>query len=145
MAKKKDYMVIGIIALGAGYLVYDVFIKNKNGGYVPPVPPAGSTQVPVSIAPVVTTPAASSYSYPIVYGKYHPDVKKLQAILGVTQDGIIGPQTLAALQLYSPGVTKDIVFYSEWDLTSWGYDIVQMQTGNSGGLNQYDPTNPFKV
>lgn len=41
--------------------------------------------------------SAASNGYPLQYGVVHPDIIGLQSALGVAQDGVIGPQTLAKL------------------------------------------------
>lgn len=84
MAQKDNTgKILGLIALvGGGYFIYKKFIEK----------------------PAANTTGLTSY-YPIVYQKFAPDVKEIQSALGVTQDGIIGPQTLAALQPYWPATT----------------------------------------
>jgi hypothetical protein len=50
-------------------------------------------------------PATSFPGYPIVYKQYNADVKLIQKVLGLKQDGVIGPVTLKALQKYIPNLT----------------------------------------
>ena len=103
MAKKNTGKILGIIALAVGG--YYLLNKNKaaantntsNTNY-----PTGSlTPVDQQIIPVYTTPADLG-AYPIIYNKYSSEAKEIQAALNVNQDGIIGQNTLRALQPYWP-------------------------------------------
>lgn len=62
----------------------------------------GGTQTPVTnVTPGNTTPVnASLAGFPIQYNKFSEKAKVLQRHLGVTQDGIIGPKSIAELQKY---------------------------------------------
>ena len=53
--------------------------------------------------PEEATTADSNAGYPLRYMTFHPDIKLLQAALGITQDGKIGPQTLHAFTQWRNG------------------------------------------
>jgi hypothetical protein len=83
MAKKESHstaLLIGfaIIAIG-GFLLY----KQK-------MQPSANNN----------TPAANNRKYPIALNAYNEDIKPLQAVIGVTQDGFFGQNTIAALKQY---------------------------------------------
>lgn len=120
MATKKDYTFLAIMGAAAAYLVYDTFIKKHNASEQLPVAPGAPVNPARSI-----TPSGSTYSYPIVYEQYHPDVKRLQAIVDTDQDGIIGPITLTAIQNWVPSFTEDSKINSFDDLVQLGYNIVE--------------------
>ena len=87
---KDTLLILGVAALG-----YYLYTKSKENKIVVPDTSVVQTNTPVQVVKPTTT--LSYYSYPITYNNYNPDVKKLQSVLGVPQDGIIGAQTLAAL------------------------------------------------
>ncbi|MDP1763079.1 MAG: hypothetical protein Q8L07_04260 [Sediminibacterium sp.] len=105
--KKKDYIFLAIMAAAGGWLIYDTFIKPPN--------------------PTTTTsfPDTSTAGYPIRYNQYNAAVKQLQAIVGTTQDGIIGPLTLAAIRVWLPNFNQNFVINSYADIVQLGNDFIE--------------------
>jgi hypothetical protein len=125
MAKKDNTSkILGIVAIAAGgYFLYEKFIKKDD--------PLLNTQAPLTTGTQPTgSPSISSY-YPIVYNKYNPDVKALQALLNVSQDGIIGPKTLAMIQMFNPGFTTSFRIDNPTQLQN----LINMVKGTSGTIN----------
>lgn len=123
MAKdKRGYVVLGVMLLAGGYLVYDTFIKDRGEDKATqPPPPDISPSAPTPL-PKKTTPIPV---YPFGYGNTHPDFQRLQAILGVKQDGIFGSKSLAAIQKWVPGITSSVKFWSLNDLNNFGYTLLE--------------------
>lgn len=99
----KKVAIVGIpvvVMIAAIYIWYKVASQPKQvyvGANTPTVPPkVVSTTTPQAKAAAAA--AAPSGGYPLQQGSNNATVKQLQAILGVTADGIFGPATLAALQ-----------------------------------------------
>lgn len=104
-------LIVGVAA--AGYYLYNQAKKNEdNPTMLSDETEHQPTNLPehkkiIAIKPVVVKPLTdNSKFYPVVYKKYNPDVKYIQALLGVKEDGIIGPGTLAAWKRYNPLVTE---------------------------------------
>ena len=93
--KTKKQLIIGGLITGAALLL----LNNKSNAAN-----TATTDVTLPLAPQLPSPTPSVY--PIVYNTFHPQAKLLQAALGVPQDGIIGPVTLAAWQKYDGAITK---------------------------------------
>jgi len=101
-AKNKNKILFWIIGLGSAAWI----ISKLN----PPITPEPTPPNPG------TTPAANPF--PIVYNKYSVKAKDLQAALGVTQDGIIGPRSLVALKGYYPEFTIAFKIENQTQLNS---------------------------
>jgi hypothetical protein len=132
---KKTYiwlivMVVILIAAIVAWLNVDKAAKKKaaeaaaagsnntntgNGSTAPqpaPTPP-----------PTATTPLNNSLAgYPITMSHYAADAKLLQAALGVTADGIIGNQTLAAWAKYK-NVNSTFVINNRQELEYYVYEV----------------------
>lgn len=86
MAKNKDALTtILVVALGVlGFVMYKKSMAQNNNNNTDDN--GNGTD--------------ENAGYPIIYMKYHDDVKLLQAAVGTKQDGLIGPITLGALNNY---------------------------------------------
>ena len=108
--KPKTILIVLVVALAISGIVLYFIKKNAEakkatmqegaagGSGIAANSGASATTTP-------TTPPVSNSDYPIVYNKYSYSAKPIQAALGVTQDGMIGPKTLAELDKYWIGVT----------------------------------------
>lgn len=122
-----------ILLIGGLAAIAYYFINDKK---LPPSPiPLQTEQLldgPDDVPPPVT-PAGDGY--PLQYGVYHPDIKLLQAKLGVTADGIIGPQTLHAFFVWRNGDQADIDEYTAEDVPEQFPDRKSLMAYvNSNGL-----------
>lgn len=111
--KAKKQLIIGGLITGAALLL----INNQSKASALPV-----TLTPTP-APIPNTPSTPQVTYPIgfpiVYGKYNANAKRLQAEMpGIVADGIIGPQTLLRWQQFNPSIKKDFVIANEAQLQS---------------------------
>jgi murein L,D-transpeptidase YcbB/YkuD len=78
--------------------VYYFYSKKKDEQIAVDDGPTGGIKPPPVLTNTIPQPTGqANANYPIVYMRYHPDVKQLQKALKVTQDGVIGPITLAKL------------------------------------------------
>ena len=114
MANNNNALLLAGLAL-AGYFLYSQSNHAAPADDVPTdnIPTDNSNSM---VIPASAIPATKTYSYPVVYLKYHPDVKILQSVLGVKADGIIGPMTLKAIQKYFPVYTSRLRFGTPSDL-----------------------------
>jgi len=116
--KTKKQLIIGGLVTGAVLL----WVNNQSKASVvntapaTPTPNTPTTPTPNKpVSPVVTYPAG----FPIVFGKYNVNAKRLQqAMTGIGVDGIIGPQTLLRWQQFNPSIKKDFVIANEAQLQS---------------------------
>lgn len=92
MAKKNTGSIIALAVLAVGSYIWWKEQQNKTA--------SAATVVPGTPAPVIEP--GSAYNWPIVYNRFSEAAKLLQKEVGVTQDGIIGPKTIAAIQQYLP-------------------------------------------
>lgn len=111
--KPKTILIVLLVALAiSGVVLY--FIKKAADAKKAALQQdtvSGLISTPTTSLPTTATgkPAVAPVTnsdYPIVYNKYSYSAKPLQAALGVTEDGIIGPKTLAALAKYWQGATQ---------------------------------------
>jgi len=106
--KTKKQLIIGGLVTGAVLLLVNNQSKASAVNTTPTTPSVPST-------PAVTYPAG----FPIVYGKYNANAKRLQAAMtGIDVDGIVGIQTLTRWQQFNPSITKDFVIANEAQLQS---------------------------
>lgn len=107
--KPKTILIVLLVALAiSGVVLY--FIKKaadaKKAAAQQDTPPGSSNTATNSGASATPPAPVTNSDYPIVYNKYSYSAKPLQAALGVTEDGIIGPKTLAQLAKYWQGATQ---------------------------------------
>lgn len=109
--KPKTILIVLLVALAiSGVVLY--FIKKaadaKKAALQNDAPSGAgnTTSLPATATGKPNTAPVTNSDYPIVYNKYSFSAKPLQAALGVTEDGIIGPKTLAALAKYWQGATQ---------------------------------------
>ena len=121
---KQNQIIAALLAAFAGWY----FFMRKKEDQQPALDfPTGGIKPPPVLTNQVPTNQGTGV-YPIKYMVYHPDVKQLQKVLGVTQDGIIGPITLSKLkQKIDPNLTA-----SQLSIGSYGdllriIDIVRKQ------------------
>jgi murein L,D-transpeptidase YcbB/YkuD len=108
--KPKTILIVLLVALAiSGIILY--FIKQAadkkkaealggtQGNYEQPKSGAGNTNTP-AVVPI------ASGDYPIIYNRFSEAAKPIQAALGVTQDGIPGPKTLAEWKKYRTDITE---------------------------------------
>ena len=108
MAKQNDNtLMIAGLAL-AGFFLYSAMKENEPAR----APLQSDDDITPILNPVVQPGLPANYSngYPVILGKYHPDVKALQALLGIKQDGVFGSNTLTALQKILPQFTQRFKF-----------------------------------
>ena len=98
---KKKYWVITIAAIITILILWYVF---KKGPVInKPILQRGFKNATGGNSTVTTT-TAPIQGFPIRYMEYNDNAKKLQALLGVTPDGYIGPDTIKAWKQYDPSV-----------------------------------------
>ncbi len=92
---KKKYWIIGIAAIITVLILWYVFKKKpdantiiRTGGLNVNYPGPGISD--------------TNTGYPIVWMKYNANLKKLQSLLGVSADGIMGNDTINAIRKYVP-------------------------------------------
>lgn len=109
MAKSNNNTLILIGGAALAYYLYEQSKKDKQQQTTAALETesssastTASTSKPKEVVVLPKVVNANSNFYPIKYNKYHPDVKYLQKALGVKQDGIVGPATLAAWKKYNP-------------------------------------------
>jgi hypothetical protein len=89
-------------------------------------------------------PVQDNSDYPIIYGKKSEAAKKLQWYIGVKQDGIIGPVSLAAWQKYDSAVTNRFKISNEAELNN---EIALIQSAKNNTNSVADApiasTDPF--
>jgi hypothetical protein len=102
------FLVIAVIALFVAKAVKDK--KDKAAAEKAAAQPAAPAATKNTANP--TAPAAANSNFPIVWNKYNPAVIPLQAALGVKADGVVGNNTVAALNKLS-GVSypASLMFY----------------------------------
>jgi murein L,D-transpeptidase YcbB/YkuD len=109
--KPKTILIVLLVALAiSGVVLY--FLKKAADAKKAalqadaPIGAGNATSLPPTATGKPAVAPVTNSDYPIVYNKYSYSAKPLQAALNVTQDGIIGPKTLAALAKYWQGATQ---------------------------------------
>lgn len=114
MDKTTQKLVLAGLCI-AGYFIY----KKSQAQTVPD---------PIPYIPTAPNPTGSNY--PIIYNKYHPDAKLLQAVLGVAQDGILGPISWAAWsKLYGGEIHKGYEIANRTELDEWIKELTEIKNG----------------
>lgn len=81
----------------------------------------------------VVKPITEPNGYPIIYNTFSGQAKQIQSALGVKIDGIIGPQSLAALKKYLPKITERFAFY---DASGVAYVLSKINAGKQAAAQQ---------
>jgi hypothetical protein len=112
--KTKKQLIIGGLITGAALLIINEQNKASKLTTQPTTPTTPTTPTPSTpTVPVVTYPVG----FPIVYGKYNANAKRLQqAMTGITADGIIGANTLARWQQFNPAIKSNFIIANEAEL-----------------------------
>lgn len=140
MAKKQDNTIIwGALLLFGGVYLYKKFVTPAA---------TANTQQPVTTQPNTSTgnntgtttgnntnPGTITSGYPVYINQYNSNAKALQKVLGVTQDGIIGPVTLTALNQKDPD--------GNWPSSGIIFNNAQQLSDEISFLNALTPTGIF--
>ena len=134
---KNKYWIIGIAVIITALILWYVFKKKPDSNTIIRTNKGIDVNYPNPNNNVTNT------GFPIVWMVYNANLKKLQSVLGVTPDGIMGNDTINAIRKYVPNADNSYEISNATELAQL-MALVTNKNISNGKPNLTDPNQLIK-